>query len=108
MMVALAAAVVSLVTPSVASAAPKAGDQASMAIHDASWRPGGFSLSSRSAYVVYQNDGNLVIYTNGRPVWATNTSGYAPGQLVMQDDSNFVLYDINGTPRWSSGTQFAC
>jgi hypothetical protein len=41
----------------------------------------------------YQSDGNLVIYLDGSPVWASNTSGESAGRLVMQTDGNLVLYD---------------
>jgi hypothetical protein len=54
--------------------------------------------------LVYQGDGNLVLYQGGTPLWHTNTWGTSPGQAVMQGDGNFVVYNSSGTPLWSSGT----
>lgn len=47
----------------------------------------------------YQGDGNLVVYLDGQPVWATGTDGSSTGQLVMQSDGNLVLYDAEGPIR---------
>jgi hypothetical protein len=53
----------------------------------------------------YQGDGNLVLYrADGKPLWASQTAGTAPGQAVMQGDGNFVIYDAHGTPMWHTGT----
>ena len=60
--------------------------------------------TNNSRVLVLQLDGNLVIYSNGRPVWASNTSGKSPGVLRMQSDGNLVLYDANGRPVWASNT----
>ena len=50
--------------------------------------------STNSEYrLVYQGDGNLVLYSYGTPLWASNTGGTAAGQAVMQHDGNFVVYD---------------
>ena len=55
--------------------------------------------------LLFQPDGNLVLYrSDGVPLWASNTSGIAPGQAIMQTDGNFVVYDSDGTPWWASGT----
>ena len=68
----------------------------------------GESLFSPSGQysVVYQDDGNFVLYdaTAGTPLWTTNTSGTTPGQAVIQSDGNFVIYDAVGTPQWAAGT----
>ncbi len=52
--------------------------------------------------LVYQLDGNLVLYHHGAPLWASNTHGTAPGAVFMQHDGNFVMYDANNVPIWSS------
>lgn len=60
-------------------------------------------------YLAMQKDGNLVLYRDGKPVWASDTGGKS-GDLFarMQDDGNFVLYQ--GTPGqpgsayWDTGT----
>lgn len=41
----------------------------------------------------YQNDGNLVVYLNGKPFWASHTDGKTAGRLKMQRGGNLVLYD---------------
>jgi hypothetical protein len=55
--------------------------------------------------LIYQLDGNLVLYQDGSPVWASNTVGTSLGNAKMQLDGNFVVYDASGTPVWASGTQ---
>lgn len=76
-----------------------------------------------NAALVVQDDGNLVLYSAGVPIW-THNSGYLadrwrPGvtlpaggtlksgnrrlALIMQGDGNLVLYD-GGKARWASGT----
>jgi hypothetical protein len=57
-----------------------------------------------AASVVHQGDGNVVMYRNGRALWASGTSGQVTGRFVMQTDGNLVLYGINGQPLWGSGT----
>ncbi len=51
-----------------------------------------------------QNDGNLVMYKDGKPTWHTNTSGNPNAILVMQLDGNMVIYNQNRQAIWSSGT----
>jgi hypothetical protein len=56
-----------------------------------------------------QTDGNLVIYGDGRGAsstsdkWATNTVGRG-AYAVMQEDGNFVVYNLDGSAVWASGT----
>ena len=50
------------------------------------------------AHMHYQGDGNLVIYHDGKPVWASQTAGTEPGYVEMQHDGNFVMYDGDGNP----------
>jgi hypothetical protein len=58
---------------------------------------------------VFQTDGNVVLYVDGRAVWATGTNGSNAQQLIMQTDGNLVLYGpgatVAGNAIWSSGTQ---
>jgi hypothetical protein len=56
-----------------------------------------------------QKDGNLVLYRDGKPVWASNTAGKSGNLFArMQDDGNFVLYqgtpDQPGTVYWDTAT----
>ncbi|HYA44095.1 MAG TPA: peptidoglycan-binding protein [Acidimicrobiales bacterium] len=50
-----------------------------------------------------QADGNLVLYCEGRPLWASNTAKHPGAVLAMQGDGNLVVYEGN-RPIWSSGT----
>jgi hypothetical protein len=68
----------------------------------------GASLSSTSGQysVVYQSDGNFVLYDvlAGTALWTTNTGGTVPGQAIVQSDGNFVIYDATGAALWAAGT----
>ncbi|MBM3210399.1 hypothetical protein FJZ39_03630 [Candidatus Saccharibacteria bacterium] len=50
-----------------------------------------------------QNDDNLVIYSPNRATWASNTARSSGETLVMQDDGNLVLYSAT-RPVWASNT----
>ncbi len=50
-----------------------------------------------------QADGNFVLYTSDKPVWATDTKGKKDVKLVLQHDRNLVLYAADGAA-WSSKT----
>jgi hypothetical protein len=54
-----------------------------------------------------QWDGNLVVYGGGIDgydvIWASGTDGRG-GYAVVQPDGNFVIYDWNDYPVWSTGT----
>ncbi|HEY5821858.1 MAG TPA: hypothetical protein VIT20_07770, partial [Propionibacteriaceae bacterium] len=67
-------------------------------------RPGGALWSPNGRYTfVHQSDGNLVLYGPGGPLWDSQTSGSAPGVLIMQLDGNLVLYNREGHA-YDSGT----
>lgn len=55
------------------------------------------------AVLAYQGDGNLVVYHDGDPVWASMACA-APGTCQFQADGNLVCYDATGRPYWASGT----
>lgn len=81
------------------------GGPVSMAPGD-SLAPGQPVASPSGAYVlVYQGDGNLVLYqSGGGALWHTSTYGTAPGHTAMQGDGHLVVYDAYGYPVWYSGT----
>ncbi len=57
--------------------------------------------------LVYENNGNLVIYDNNcKILWSSGTKGKKAGRAVMEKNGVFVLYDaINGGNRiWQSHT----
>ena len=63
------------------------------------WSPNG------NYFLVYQGDGNLVLYTwDGFVVWQAYLANTDPGSLVMQSDGNLVVYDGWGDARWWTGT----
>jgi hypothetical protein len=72
---------------------------------DNSLRPGQELKSGNGRYsLTYQGDGNLVLYDNGRPIWASNTAGTSAGAAYMQADGNLVVYDASGRPVFASNT----
>jgi hypothetical protein len=56
--------------------------------------------------LVYQGDGNLVIYriADNLPIWSSGTYGTSPGRAVMQSDGNFVVYNAAGAPVFHTST----
>lgn len=44
----------------------------------------------------YQGDGNLVVYLDGQPFWASHTDGQSAGRLTMRRDGNLVISDASG------------
>lgn len=100
-----------------------AGDETSGILH---WRAGSPSCNERSvdnstqldlpasgnltllrspeASLIWQNDGNLVLYTtSGTPIWSSSTGGQRGKWLVFQPDGNLVIYGSSG-PLWASNT----
>lgn len=51
-----------------------------------------------------QEDGNLVLYKDSRPVWQAPNSWSQGVSAVFQEDGNFVVYAKGGRPVWASGT----
>ena len=66
----------------------------------------GESVSSDdgSFTLLYQDDGNLVLYSGAGALWSTGTVGTEPGFASMQGDGNFVVYDASGNAVWASNT----
>ncbi|PPI37795.1 hypothetical protein C5D50_10670 [Rathayibacter sp. RFBD1] len=76
--------------------------------HDANrspyWASGTRSSGKKLAL---QSDGNIVVYSRSdRPLWSSGTAGHSGEEfkVVMQDDTNFVLYSMTGGqhPLWST------
>ncbi len=60
----------------------------------------------KQSILILQNDGNLVLYSDFKPRWSSNTPGSTNAtKLVMQNDGNLVLYSQGDRPLWESGTQ---
>jgi hypothetical protein len=60
--------------------------------------------ADRKYRLVLQPDGNLVLYSQSRALWATYTLGEIKPYLVIQADGNLVLYRSNGVPLWHTFT----
>jgi hypothetical protein len=62
--------------------------------------------SNRRFRLLYQSDGNLVLYddTDRTAPWATNTGGTTPGYVQLQGDGNLVVYEGQGAARFASNT----
>lgn len=59
--------------------------------------------------LVYQSDGNLVLYRNRpgqewRALWASNSAGRPAGNCIMQGDGNLVIYGPAGEYIWDTAT----
>ena len=70
--------------------------------------PGEVLNPRQAEKVVFQGDGNLVVYhqftpTKDQTPWASNTDGHPNARLIVQDDGNVVIRD-NGKPIWSTKT----
>lgn len=69
--------------------------------------PGQYLQSTNNRFrLVYQTDGNLVLYddTLRTAVWNTATTSGTPGFLVLQGDGNLVMYNSAGKAVWYSAT----
>ena len=51
-----------------------------------------------------QEDGNLVVYRDSSPIWASRThnKGCKPFRLEMQKDNNLCIYDGTGERTWAA------
>jgi RHS repeat-associated protein len=51
-------------------------------------------------------DGNFFIYdwAHGTGTWGPGTQGHPGAYAIFQTDGNLVVYDVNGTALWNSGT----
>ena len=51
-----------------------------------------------------QQDRNLVLYKDNSPAYQAPNAWSKGNTAIMQDDGNFVLYDVNNGPVWASNT----
>ena len=62
-------------------------------------------LSSDERYkLIFQGDGNLVLYSPNRATWASRTVGAGGDRVVLQSDGNLVMYTAAGKPVWHTRT----
>lgn len=63
--------------------------------------PGQYLETANRKYkMIFQTDGNLVIYSPSRAIWNSGTFGNLGARLVMQGDGNLVIYSKTGVPLW--------
>lgn len=67
---------------------------------------GQFLLSPNGNYkLIYQADGNLVLYASNTVLWSSQTFGKSCGKAILQDDGNFVVYDASGAAVWGANSE---
>ncbi|MDQ3123477.1 MAG: CHAP domain-containing protein [bacterium] len=54
--------------------------------------------------LIFQTDGNLVIYNGSGAVWSAQTGGKGGVRLIVQSDGNLVLYNSANQPVWNTAT----
>jgi pimeloyl-ACP methyl ester carboxylesterase len=88
-----------------ASTAPSSSAPASTLSAGERLYPDQRMYSPNGAYaLIYQSDGNLVLYGPSGPLWASDTIGQPPGFATMQTDGNVVVYRADGVPIWATDT----
>ncbi|KAL0985223.1 hypothetical protein UPYG_G00154280 [Umbra pygmaea] len=66
--------------------------------------PGDYIQSNNGKFkAIFQDDGNFVVYTDGRAIWDSKTDKKGGIQLIMQADANLVIY-TKDHPIWSTST----
>lgn len=56
--------------------------------------------ANRKYKLIFQADGNLVLYSPNRATWSSGTWGNPNSRLVMQGDGNLVIYNQSGRAVW--------
>lgn len=60
--------------------------------------------ADRRYRLVFQADGNLVLYSPNRALWSSNTHTKGSKYVKLQDDGNLVIYDGNNHALWNTVT----
>ena len=76
------------------------------------WQSGGAEDYDASAALVFQGDGNFVLYGSGVAKWATGTQDANKGgnggrSISLQGDGNLAIYNGSGGHLWNAGTHDA-
>ncbi|MCD9140644.1 lectin [Streptomyces albireticuli] len=91
-------------SPAAANTTVTPGTQASQTLYAPFALNPGESVSSDTARLVMQSDGNLVVYDEfNRARWASRTVGQG-WTAQFQTDGNFVVYTRSGRAVWDSKT----
>ncbi|MEV4757850.1 hypothetical protein AB0J86_22420 [Micromonospora sp. NPDC049559] len=64
----------------------------------------GQSWSTNRLKLVLANEGNVILYDQGKAVWQTGTKGKGGHHLVFQADGNLALYNESNATIWTSNT----
>ncbi|XP_071767461.1 B-type lectin plumieribetin-like [Centroberyx gerrardi] len=71
---------------------------------DQELRKGDFLLSNDGNYkAIFQDDGSLVVY-KWSPIWTTDTVSAEAFRVLLQQDTNLVMYTKEDRPVWDTGT----
>lgn len=71
-----------------------------------SLRPGQSLVAAGGSYrLVFQTDGNLVIYKGSKALWSSRTNDKPAARVSLQADGNLVIYDDKSKAIWASWTQ---
>ncbi|HSX53106.1 MAG TPA: NBR1-Ig-like domain-containing protein [Patescibacteria group bacterium] len=74
-------------------------------LHTATMFPGQqLQTADRRYRLVFQTDGNLVLYSPNRALWSSNTQTRGSKYVKLQGDGNLVIYDGNNHPLWNTVT----
>lgn len=57
--------------------------------------------SGNAGEALMQMDGNFVLYDGSTPYWSTDTHVNYGAYLVVQNDGNIVVYSLSGSVLWS-------
>jgi hypothetical protein len=67
---------------------------------EAVWTSGLKGKKPDDSDVVFQGDGNLVVYEAGAPLWDSGPLGMGDFRLAVTDDGNLVISTKEGRPLW--------
>jgi hypothetical protein len=54
--------------------------------------------------MIFQPNGELVIYKQAYPIWSSGTHGNPGAILAVQEDGNLAIYNKYRKPVWATGT----
>jgi hypothetical protein len=67
--------------------------------------PGQYMLSNDGRFkLVYQMDGNLVLYWGTSAMWSSGSAGTVPGSMTFNSGGTIYVSDAAGTTRYGSGS----
>jgi len=61
------------------------------------------TAANNRSKLVFQNDGNVVLFESDEVIWSTNTAGQAATSFYLGTDGLLALYDKDDNVLWSAG-----